>query len=147
MHSLRCEFEQAADGWCKCRRCENKLRSSSPEKCFATCNKSAATYITTLAPGHYLHQCRNCTWQLEAETDEPVEHRCGVKQVVRLGDKIEEGLTSLGITKERWIATKERIGLPATCQCAERQAWLNKIDEQLGLGEKLGAFKNWMGWK
>lgn len=143
---MDCNFPTTNEKGDACSVCGFRLPKSYEHSPRRTCIKPAATYITFLAPNYYLHQCRNCTWQLEAETDEPVEHRCGVKQVVRLGDKIEEGLTSLGITKERWIATKEQLGLPATCQCAERQAWLNKIDEQLGLGEKLGAFKNWMGW-
>lgn len=73
---------------------------------------------------------------------------CGSPAVTRLGDKIEAGLTSLGITKERVAGLLASIGLPSTCGgCDNRQEWLNQADEKLGLGEKLDAFKNWMGWK
>lgn len=61
--------------------------------------------------------------------------------VPRLGDRIGSALESLGVTPERWSEAKEAIGLPAGCNCAERKAWFNRLDERLGLGEKLGALQ------
>ena len=66
--------------------------------------------------------------------------------VVRLGDRIESALESFGVTKERYAAAKQAIGLPATCNCAARRDWLNRLDAELGLGEKLAAFRGLLGW-
>ncbi len=45
------------------------------------------------------------------------------------GDKIEKQLQSLGITPEKYVAIKEKFGLPPTCYCKGRKAWLNKVGE------------------
>jgi hypothetical protein len=63
---------------------------------------------------------RNC------KTAEPASPRLG------LGDQIESALTAIGFTKERWLDTKESIGLPRTCNCTARQEWLNTLGEKLG---------------
>lgn len=64
----------------------------------------------------------------------------------RLGDRVEFALTSVGVTKERWQAVKASLNLPPTCRCEARQKWLNKLDESLGLGEKLADFTKAIGW-
>ncbi len=102
--------------------------------------------IARLTDTLYLHTCPRCNWQLEAETNEPVEHTCGSKKITRLGDRIEHALESVGITKEKYVGWKEMLGLPPTCGCASRQNWINEADEKLGLGEKVTAFKSLMGW-
>lgn len=47
-----------------------------------------------------------------------------------LGDKVEEFLTSHGLTKEFYSHMKESIGLPPGCSCNSRQEWLNKWSER-----------------
>lgn len=59
-----------------------------------------------------------------------------------LGDLLEEGLISMGITKERYIAVKDKFGLPPMCNCPERIAWLNKQDEDFR-----AAVKSFFRWK
>lgn len=49
-----------------------------------------------------------------------------------LGDRLEEVLGGVGITKERWIAIKVKFGGPPTCGCNARQEWLNKFGEEAG---------------
>ena len=44
-----------------------------------------------------------------------------------LGDWTEQLLSSVGVTKERYIEAKERFGLAPTCGCADRQEWLNRV--------------------
>ena len=55
-----------------------------------------------------------------------------------LGDAIELGLASLGITPESYVEFKEKFGLPPTCGCAERKRWLNKFGETFGVNHLLG---------
>lgn len=43
-----------------------------------------------------------------------------------LGDYTESMLASVGITKDRYAAAKESLGLAPTCGCAKRQEWLNR---------------------
>lgn len=50
------------------------------------------------------------------------KHRGGV------GDSVERMLRSIGITEDRYKRVKELFGLPPVCNCAERKAWLNKVD-------------------
>jgi hypothetical protein len=69
-----------------------------------------------------------------------------IRHEERLGDKLANALEAVGVTKDRWTAAKASLGLPATCNCPARQVWLNNLDESLGLGEKLGAFKALLKW-
>jgi hypothetical protein len=69
------------------------------------------------------------------------------QEIPRLGDRIGSALESVGVTPERWAAAKAEIGLPATCGCASRREWLNKLDEKLGLAEGLEKFAGLLGWK
>lgn len=94
------------------------------------------TTTTQLTPSLWLHQCRNCDWTLEADSPEPVEHVCGRKEAPKLGDRVEAALTGVGITKERWVAFKQKLGLPATCRCAARQKYLNDLGDELGEAAK-----------
>jgi hypothetical protein len=68
-----------------------------------------------------VHPARNCTVYGPERQPAP-----------GLGDQIETVLTSVGITKERWLDTKESIGLPRICNCTARQEWLNTLGEKLG---------------
>ena len=45
----------------------------------------------------------------------------------RLGDWAERQLKSIGITQERYKQIKEKFGLPPTCNCGSRKAWLNRV--------------------
>lgn len=128
----------------ECRFCGRVAYARHKEVAFQ-CKQPAAT-IHQLAPALYLHTCPRCNWQLETETNEPVEHVCGKKEVVRLGDRIESALESIGVTKEKYAGWKEALHLPPTCNCMGRQEWLNKLDAKVGLGEKINNFKSLMGW-
>ena len=46
-----------------------------------------------------------------------------------LGDSLETVLTTLGITKDRYVEVKKLFGLPPTCNCDQRREWLNKVGE------------------
>lgn len=93
--------------------------------------------------------CDECGYVLcRTFTRLPSCGRCGKAPLPLLGDRIESTLTSFGITKERVASTLEAIGLPPTCGgCEKRQQWLNQLDAQLGLTDKLAAFKQAMRWK
>lgn len=110
------------------------------------CRQNTQLKIHHLGPNLYLWTCPNCPWQLETTTDEPIEHRCGDSQVVRLGDRIEAALGKIGVTKEKYRGWKEELRLPPTCNCERRKEWLNRLDEKVGLGEKVAEFKSFMGW-
>lgn len=47
------------------------------------------------------------------------------------GDDLEHALNTLGITKERWMAIRERLHLDPKCNCQARQEWLNKTSVEL----------------
>lgn len=49
-----------------------------------------------------------------------------------LGDMVAAGLSSVGITKDRVSAL---VG--GDCGCAERQDWLNRLGQKLGIGRPL----------
>jgi hypothetical protein len=70
--------------------------------------------------------------------------------IKRLGDRIEEALSSYGITQEAWIEYKEQHGLPPTCRCPQRKEWINRMDKKFKLSEMadgLGKFLDLMKWK
>lgn len=92
----------------------------------------ASTTTTQLTDSLWLHQCRNCDWTLEADSPEPVEHVCGRAAAPKLGDRVESALTAVGVTKERWVAFKEKFGMLPTCNCESRQRALNQLGDELG---------------
>lgn len=55
-----------------------------------------------------------------------------VRKPMGLGDRVEQALTAVGITKERYQEVKEAIGLPPGCDCEIRKQWLNRLGERLG---------------
>jgi len=50
-----------------------------------------------------------------------------------LGDRIAEGLSAVGITKDRVQAVAHAVGIE-DCGCAERQQLLNQLGHKLGIG-------------
>lgn len=143
---MTCDFITTESG-CRCQRCGRTVRGHDGVGLIAECFAAGAPYIIdTLTDGKTLWGCRACHWTHVAHDDQPIEHRCGRPEVVRLGDKIEGALASLGVTQDRWLAAKESLGLPATCNCDARRDWLNRLDEQLGLGEKLNKLTSFLGW-
>lgn len=83
------------------------------------------------APGKWM--CSRCEFQVEA-VSRPHKN-CTALQ---LGDDLENWLTGLGITKERWSMVKQALGLPPTCNCPARKQWLNQASLKLQMGlEKL----------
>ena len=60
-----------------------------------------------------------------------------------LGDWVETRLTSIGVTKEKWVEVKSSVGLAPTCDCEERKEWLNQIGTRFGEALKLSFTKLW----
>lgn len=52
----------------------------------------------------------------------------------QLGDELKAMLDSHGITPEWYRELKQKIGLPPSCSCPERQAWINQATEALPEG-------------
>lgn len=50
-----------------------------------------------------------------------------------LGDRIEQWLSSYGVTQEEYVAVKKKFGLPATCNCDGRKEWFNKVGKFFGI--------------
>lgn len=80
-------------------------------------------------------------------TAKPTKRAPRSAPVERLGDKVGSALAAVGVTTERWKALKAAIGLPPTCNCPARREWLNRLDERLGLADKLASVKERLGWK
>lgn len=49
-----------------------------------------------------------------------------------LGDRVERGLSRIGITQERYKAAKRSVGLSGDCGCSGRKAALNRIGTRIG---------------
>ena len=47
----------------------------------------------------------------------------------RAGDAVEQLLSSVGITPDRWESAKQAVGLPPGCRCAARKKWLNAVSD------------------
>lgn len=97
--------------------------------------------------GQHTWACRLCDWSTVTQSNQPPRHTCKHRQAARLGDRVELALKAIGITEDRWKATKQLIGLPPTCGCKSRKAWLNKLDGILGLSDKLEEVKGALGWR
>ena len=78
-------------------------------------------------------ECRTCGRKVVTTSSAGRTYAMCKDQVKRfqLGDEVEKALTVLGITKQRYRAAKEALGLPPTCDCAKRQKWLNQMGERL----------------
>lgn len=113
------------------------MRAATPGSVYA---------IGRLSGGRTLWGCRSCNWTHE-NAGEPVEHACGSQKITRLGDRVKSALQEHGITEASWEAFKREYGLPPGCNCERRRAWLNRLDEKLGLGEKLAAIQAAMNWR
>lgn len=46
-----------------------------------------------------------------------------------LGDRLEQLLSSIGITVDRYMHVKQLFGLPPNCNCDRRREWLNKVSD------------------
>ena len=47
------------------------------------------------------------------------------------GDDLETALEAIGITQEKWMAAKAKLGLMPSCNCTARKEWLNKAGQEL----------------
>lgn len=91
--------------------------------------------VEPLADGRVLRRCSVCNWQTTTAPGLPVHRRCGRPRPAEakgenplpLGDWLDGMLSSVGVTKERYKEAKKLFGLPPTCNCPERQAWLNRV--------------------
>lgn len=73
--------------------------------------------------------CVRCGHRVPDEfADRPMVRQC---DLMAFGDDLENWLASLGITKERWGAAKQALGLPPTCSCEARKQWLNRASSIL----------------
>jgi hypothetical protein len=53
-------------------------------------------------------------------------------EIYGLGNLVESTLEKYGVTKDRWVEFKKRLGLPATCNCDRRKEYLNKLGAEFG---------------
>jgi len=75
-------------------------------------------------------------WECNDEemVQHPITPRSSDAEVAGLGDHTSRLLTTLGITEERYKEVKAKFGLPPSCSCGRRKAWLNKVGQYLGVG-------------
>ncbi len=81
--------------------------------------------------------------QLWLENGQFVEKVVGDDHTFLLGDWVETRLSSIGVTKEKWIEVKSDVGLAPTCDCDERKEWLNRIGTKFGEAVKNNFSKLW----
>jgi hypothetical protein len=72
-------------------------------------------------------KCSRCGRLVRLHAEKPPTAVC--KSPKGLGDYVSDGLSSVGITKERVSAV---IGRP--CNCPKRQAALNRLGKSIGIG-------------
>lgn len=73
--------------------------------------------------------CVQCGHRVPDElAGRPMVREC---DLMALGDDLERWLTSYGVTKERYVAVKQSLGLPPTCNCEARKEWLNRASRIL----------------
>ena len=51
-----------------------------------------------------------------------------------LGDHVANTLKCFHLTPEQYREAKRKFGLPPTCNCTQRQEWLNKVGRLFGIG-------------
>ena len=62
----------------------------------------------------------------------PVHCACGYTQYeypAGLGDRVAAAMARVGITKQRYVRAKRRLGLKGDCGCAKRQKRLNRLNK------------------
>ena len=76
-------------------------------------------------------KCRECGYVLKHDYPQPPIRECLSvwRPPVKLGDWTERQLSTLGITKERYVQAKELFGLAPECNCDRRIAWLNQVSD------------------
>jgi len=60
------------------------------------------------------------------ETNRPIV-KSADHHAMPFGDWTEQMLSSIGVTKERYVEAKKLFGLPPTCGCLKRKEWLNNV--------------------
>lgn len=61
-----------------------------------------------------------------------------------LGDLAKLFFESVGVTKDRYRAAKEALGLDPTCRCDDRRKWLNAMGHRLGVDGVVLKMARWM---
>lgn len=79
-------------------------------------------------------RCIHCGYELPDHVRLPAVRECDTWAA---GDDLENWLQAVGIFKERWVAVKEKLGLPPTCNCEARKEWLNKASAALSVRLKI----------
>lgn len=82
--------------------------------------------------GRRRYECRRPGCTRRAHTHHPPERiyasctGAGAREL-RLGDAVEQMLTRIGITQERYVGWKVRLGGRPECGCKASREWLNSI--------------------
>lgn len=73
--------------------------------------------------------CEVCGYALKRNYERPPKRQCGIARHPEpgLGDYTERLLSSIGVTQERYVEAKAMFGLAASCDCAARKEWLNRV--------------------
>lgn len=91
-----------------------------------------------------------CGWKIENEYAQ-IRYSCrsGLPPdyVLGLGDRVEQALTFLGITQERYTAFKEKYGKMPDCDCLARKRWMNEFGREFGDLVKLKWLIRWFHGK
>jgi hypothetical protein len=68
----------------------------------------------------------------------------GVPAKPGLGDLAGAFFASVGVTEERYRATKAALGLDPKCNCDARKKWLNEMGRRLGVDGVVVKMAGWM---
>lgn len=87
-----------------------------------------------------MFRCPVCRVQAPVPASTPrVFCVCGYVQeggpIPGLGDYVAAGLHKVGITRERYVRVKRRLGLKG-CGCGKRQRKLNELGRKVGIGKQ-----------
>ncbi len=76
--------------------------------------------------------CAKCEFFAEPKKEPPPPPK---RQRRALGDWVEDVLTKVGVTEDRYLEAKAFLTLrrkdEVTCRCRRRKLWLNKVEQDL----------------
>jgi hypothetical protein len=85
----------------------------------------------TFAPADSGYRCTACGRFVRSTAPKPPVAVCRGPR--GLGDLVADGLSAVGLTKERAQAVASAVGIK-DCGCGKRQAALNAVGKRLGIG-------------
>lgn len=96
------------------------------------CHRTVRRF-TNRGPERYRVRCKNASRESDCREPElfTIDHTQGAAEVkpIGLGDWTENLLSSVGVTKEWYLAAKEKFDLAPTCGCDARKEWLNAVSD------------------